>query len=188
MTDSNDSRRPYFEHAFEILATEGYGGFKQATLCRCVGVTTGAFYHKFKNWRGFTDQFLDHWHQERTTRLAEIARAAPDPLERLELLVAAAAGLPHRAEAAIRVWGAVDPAVARIQESVDRERLAVTREAFTELLNDEAEADRFARFGLYLLIGFEQSGVGRDPDSLEWSLRLIKKAAAERRGQLRAGS
>lgn len=180
MSSGSDPRALYFECAFDILATEGYGSLKLAALCERVGVTTGAFYHNFANWRDFTERLLEHWYRERTTKLAELARSESGSLERLEFLVSAAARLPHRAEAAIRVWSALDPAVAARQESVDRARLAVTREAFLELLGDEAEAERFAELGLHLLIGFEQSGTSRDPEALAWSLRLIKRAATDR--------
>lgn len=180
-SSTHDPRGPYFESAFDILATEGYGNLKLAVLCERVGVTTGAFYHNFLNWRDFTRQFLAHWHQERTAQLAELARFESGPLDRLEFLVSAASRLlPHRAEAAIRVWSSIDPAVAALQESVDRERLAVAREAFLDLLGDEAEAERFAQLGLFLLVGFEQSGGSRDPETLAWSLHLIKQVAVDR--------
>jgi AcrR family transcriptional regulator len=177
---NNDLRTPFFDAAFEILGSHGYGGLKLAPLCKAVGVTTGAFYHSFSSWRDFTSQLLEHWHEERTSRLVELARQLPHPVDQLENLVRASIALPHEAEAAIRVWAAIDPAVAKLQESVDRERFDVIYQAFLVLLGDEEEATAHSRAGMFLLIGFEQADSMRDPKSLEWALRLLKQTATDR--------
>lgn len=178
---ASDLRTSYFDAALGILATQGYGGLKQAALCRAMGVTTGAFYHSFSSWKDFTGQFLEYWHVERTTRLVVLAEQRPDPLDRLESLVHAAGTLPHQAESAIRVWSALDPEVAAFQARVDRERFDVIYDAFLELLGDSAEAERYAQAGMYVLIGFEQQRPARDPESLTWCLQLIKAAAGAAR-------
>jgi AcrR family transcriptional regulator len=168
----------YFDCAFAILAAQGYGGLKLAPLCERMGVTTGAFYHHFANWGAFTEALLDHWHRERTHRLVELARLEPDPLNRLQVLLDATMELPHGAEAAIRVWSAIDPAVHRIQASVDLERHSFVRKAFAALVDSE-EADRLATLGMYLLIGFEQAESLRDPKALSWALHELKRTATK---------
>jgi len=173
----------YFDCAFDILASEGFGGLKLAALCRRLGVTTGAFYHHFPSWGAFSHRFLDHWHEEATTRLATLARSEPDPLDQLERLVSATLTLPHRAEAAIRAWSTVDPMVGRLQEDVDRERRTVAYEAFRALVGDDEDAGRFADLGMYILIGFQQAESIGDPQSLEWAVRMLKHAATERTTQ-----
>ncbi|MDX6233750.1 MAG: hypothetical protein QOH68_2822 [Nocardioidaceae bacterium] len=177
---TNNLRTPFFDAAFEILASDGYGGLKLAPLCKSVGVTTGSFYHSFSSWRDFTTQLLEHWHEERTLRLVELAQQQTDPLDQLESLLQMTISLPHRAEAAIRVWSAIDPAVAKLQESVDKDRYTVVYEAMVTLVGDPTEADMLARGGMFMLIGFEQADSMRDPASLERGLRLIKQAAADR--------
>ncbi|MER5538878.1 TetR/AcrR family transcriptional regulator [Streptomyces mirabilis] len=178
MSAPNDAAR-YFDCAFDILATQGYGGLKLAPLCERMGVTTGAFYHHFTNWGTFTTALLEHWRQERTRRLVALARLESDPLDQLQVLIDATMELPHGAEAAIRVWSAIDPAVRRLQESVDRERHDFVRKAFAALV-DTKEADRLATLGLYLLIGFEQAEPLRDPEALRWAMHALKKTAADR--------
>jgi AcrR family transcriptional regulator len=177
---SSNLRTPFFDAALEILGTHGYGGLKLAPLCKSMGVTTGAFYHSFSSWKDFTSQLLEHWHEERTTRLVELAQQLPDPLDQLESLLQATIALPHQAEAAIRVWSAIDPEVGKLQDDVDSERFAVVYQAFVKLVGDPDEAKAFSKAGMFLLIGFEQAGTMRDPKSLEWGLRMIKDAAAER--------
>lgn len=73
-----------------------------------------------------------------------------------------ATSLPHRAEAAIRVWSTIDPEVERLQKLVDDERQGILHGVLEEL------------------IGFEQSR-DRDPDLLRWSLDEFFRAALESR-------
>ena len=174
---SNDLRLPYFEHALQLLATEGYGGLKLAPLCKRVGVTTGAFYYSFGSWKDFTRQLLEYWHTERTTRLVEAASAHADPVERLELLLAAVQELPHKAEAAIRAWSSADREAAQVQRAVDRDRFEVAEQAFRHILADESLARRYAHAGVALLIGFEQDKEELNSRDLTWSLRLLLDSA-----------
>lgn len=178
MPESNERTvSRFFVAGMEILAEDGYGGLKLAALCRRVGVTTGSFYHSFDNWQDFTRQLVENWRDERTLRAAELARAEVDPAERVELLLRLGVGLPHSAEAAIRVWAGVDPEVGAVQESVDRERLAAATEAFAELTDDPYEASDLARVAFYVLVGFEQSTGDRDVRALERFLRTLQDRA-----------
>lgn len=180
MVDVNRLTARFFDQGLELLAHEGYAGFKLAPLCKGLGVSTGAFYHSFNSWRDFTSQLLEYWQQERTVRLVEIVEQNPDPLERLETLLGMTLALPHRAEAAIRVWSLTDPEVAAVQEAVDTQRYDVIYPAFLELVGDPAEAAHFSRAGLYLLIGFEQAESIQSVESLAWALEQLRQAAAER--------
>ncbi len=173
-----DLKRPFFDHALVLLATVGYGGFKQAALCKSLGVTTGAFYHSFGGWKDFCSEFLDFWHHERTVRIAEAAQGHSDPVERLEMLVVAVGKLPHRAEAAIRTWAAIDPIAAHVQQTVDQQRYDVAEQAFEHIVADPDLARRYALAGVAVLTGFEQSALrDGDAEDLEWSLRLLLTSA-----------
>ena len=175
---SNDALQDrYYVAGLQILAEDGYGGLKLAPLCARLGVTTGAFYHSFESWQDYTSRLIDHWHTERTTRTSELARSEGDVHERIDLLMQAGISLPHSAEAAIRVWAGIDPAVAAVQEDVDRERLDAVREAFEALIGDPKRAAVLARAALYLLIGYEQSSGDHDVATLEWSLEQFRALA-----------
>lgn len=177
---ATETKSNFFDAALEVLSEKGYGGLKQSELCSRLGLTTGAFYHSFESWRDFTDQLLANWHEERTTQLADLARDVPDPIERLEVLIGIAITLPHRAEAAIRVWSNIDERVREVQAGVDQERFAVIAEAMSVLVPDPEEAATHARTGMYLLVGFEQSEDGSDTSAMEWGLREILDAAKRR--------
>ena len=66
------TRDDYYAAAMRILATEGAGGLKIATLCRELGVTTGSFYGYFGSLDGFIEQFLAYWWESQTARIAAI--------------------------------------------------------------------------------------------------------------------
>lgn len=173
---NEDLKDRFFDAAQEILATDGYGGLKLAAVCKRLKVTTGAFYHAFGSWNEFTSEYLRNWRRERTTLLAELSRGANDPAEQLERLLAATLDFEHQAEAAIRVWAAVDAGVAEVQRLVDADRYEVVVEAMTKLVGKK-EAPRYANWGVNVLIGFEMSTNDQTPADLEWELRAILEAA-----------
>ncbi|MFI9408628.1 TetR/AcrR family transcriptional regulator [Nocardia gamkensis] len=169
-------KQDYFDTALEQLSEQGYSALKQAPLCRRLRVTTGSFYHYFENWHDFTSQLLEHRHTERTTQLVQLARQRQHPIDQLEALMRFALALPHRAEAAIRVWSKVDPQVQAVQDAVDTQRMEVVLQATRAIFVDEDEALNHARWGLYLLTGYQELGSGRDPAALEWVLgRLLSE-------------
>ena len=178
MTESSERTiSRFFDAGMEILAEDGYGGLKLADLCLRVRVTSGSFYHHFDSWQDFTRQLVEHWREERTLRVAELARAEVDPAERVELLLRFGVSLPHSAEAAIRVWSAVDPFVAEVQESVDRERLDISTEALEALTDDPNVASDIALTAFFLLVGFEQATGDHDARVLERFLRMLQDSA-----------
>lgn len=180
-----DSRERFFDAGQEILATEGYGALKLAAVCKHLDVTTGAFYHSFESWNEFTSALLGNWRRERTTLIAELARSADDPVKQLEALLGATLELRHRSEAAIRVWAAVDPEVAEIQDRVDAERYDIVLDAMERLVGKK-DARRYANWGLNVLIGFEVSTNGQELADLEWELTQVLNAAMAVREARRA--
>lgn len=169
-------RDSWFEGANEILAEQGYGALKLATLCKKLGVTTGSFYHSFDNWQDFTDALLDNWLQQRTALTVEVVRRHDDPAERLMMLAEASADLLHQTEAAIRVWAGVDEGVAAVQRKVDEGRYEVVLEAMTEIVGSD-HAHRYAMWGLNVLVGFEMSMTEHKREDLLWSLQMVLAAA-----------
>lgn len=170
------NREGYFETGLEILADRGFRGLKLAEVCRRLGVTTGSFYHYFPNWSDYTRQLVEHWHQDRTVRLREMFSTEPDPRRRMAVIIREVLALPHSAEAAIRVWSSVDPDVRRVQIEVDRERFDVCREYALEIVGDARQAEVFASWAVYMLVGYEQSSMERDPAVYQWISNQILDA------------
>lgn len=162
------SREAYFETGLDVLADLGYGGLKLAEVCNRLGVTTGSFYHYFPNWPAYTKALVSHWREARTTRVIEAVRSEPNPRHRIDTLINEALELPHGAEAAIRVWSAIDPAVHAEQAQVDKQRYDIMYESAFQVLQQHRPAEVFAAFCVYLLVGLEQTALPRDMTALRW--------------------
>ncbi|KUI32801.1 TetR family transcriptional regulator [Mycobacterium sp. IS-1496] len=162
------TREGYFETGLAVLADQGYGGLKLAEVCNRLGVTTGSFYHYFANWSAYTRELVEYWRQQRTVRIIDAVRAVSDPRRRIETLIEEALALPHGAEAAIRVWSSIDRDVHTVQAGVDRQRYDIMRESSLELIGDERQAEVFAAWCVYILVGYEQATIPPDEDALRW--------------------
>ncbi|MGV0810714.1 TetR/AcrR family transcriptional regulator [Mycolicibacterium boenickei] len=182
------SRESYFETGLDVLSDLGYGGLKLAEVCNRLGVTTGSFYHYFPNWAAYTRELIAHWRQARTLRVVEAVRADHDPHHRIETLIGETLALPHGAEAAIRVWSSLDPEVYTVQAAVDQLRFDILFESALELIGDERNARYFAAWGVYLIVGFEQSTLPRDVDALRWISTQMRDALESGRFSPTAGS
>jgi AcrR family transcriptional regulator len=162
------SREVYFETGLEVLSDRGYGGLKLAEVCHRLGVTTGSFYHYFASWSVYTHELVQHWMDARTLRQVEVIRAEPDPRRRIDRIIQIGLALPHGAEAAIRSWSSVDPQVHAVQAQVDRQRFDIVYESALEVLHNPRQAQLFANWGVYLLVGYEQALLPRDSGALAW--------------------
>jgi AcrR family transcriptional regulator len=137
-------------------------------VCNRLGVTTGSFYHYFSSWSVYGQELIGHWVQDRTMRVAATISTEPDPRRRIDVLIQEALALPYRAEAAIRVWSSIDPAVNELQAEVDQQRFDLMVDAAAEILNNDRQAQVFATYAMYLLIGCEQATLPRVPGDLQW--------------------
>jgi AcrR family transcriptional regulator len=163
------TRESYFDAGLEVLSDLGYGGLKLAEVCNRLGVTTGSFYHYFPSWSAYTRALVAHWLQARTVSALDAIRAVPDPRRRIDALIQEGLALPHGAEGAIRVWSAIDAEVRAVQAAVDRQRFDFLVESAFEILRSEHQAQVFASWALYLLVGYEQAALPpRDDGDIEW--------------------
>lgn len=162
------TREAYFETGLEVLADLGFGGLKLAEVCNRLGVTTGSFYHYFSSWPAYSRELIAYWVQDRTIRMAEAFAVVSDPRERMQVIIRAALSLPHGAEAAIRSWSSVDPEVHQVQVDVDKERFRVCYDYAMDIVRDERQAEVFADWCVYMLVGYEQATLPRDPRIYEW--------------------
>lgn len=175
MTPANHDPAPsplrsrFLEAGMLVLARDGYAGFKQAAVCAENGLTTGAFYHSFRNWKAFETALIEHWRREATDRLVAWVATHPSPLERVDALVEVALGLPHDAEAAIRVWAAGDAQMHEALTEIDTVRRSAVARFIGEMGVDDEHARRVAATSMLLLIGHQAAGTSLD--QLEWSMR-----------------
>ncbi|GJF15302.1 transcriptional regulator [Mycolicibacterium cyprinidarum] len=170
------SQESFFDIGLNILSDLGYGGLKLAEVCQRLGVTTGSFYHYFDSWSAYTQQLVDHWREGLTTKVVAAASAEPDPRRRLDSLIQTGLTLPHGAEAAIRVWSSIDPQVRAVQAAVDRQRFATMYESALQILRSERQAELFAEWAMYLLVGYEQVTLPPDTIGLAWIVAQLLDA------------
>lgn len=115
------------------------------------------FYHHFGGWAGFVGALPEHRESEQTSRIVTLVAATTDPGERVTVLKDLAVTVPHAAEAAIRVWAALDPDVGRAQRRVDDERRAALERVVVGVVDDPVVAGRLAVLGVAVLVGFQQT-------------------------------
>ncbi len=150
------TREQYFDAAMTLLATDGVGKLKIATLCGALNVTTGSFYGYFGSLDGFVAEFLAYWEETQTERLGQLAGVPGDLAARVHLLKRLTAGLPHAAEAAIRGWAHSDAQVAAAQKRVDDRRIDIVTNLLAPAVGSRREAATLAIMGVTLLIGIQQ--------------------------------
>ncbi len=162
-------RDRFLEAGLRILGRDGYAGFKQAAICAETGLTTGAFYHSFKNWKEFEVALIEHWRAAATDQLVTWLDAQPSPRERVDALVSVALSLPHQSEAAIRIWAAGDDRVRHALSQIDLVRREAVARYTRDLGVEDDYADRLAANAMLLLIGHQMAGTALR--ELEWSMR-----------------
>jgi AcrR family transcriptional regulator len=170
------SREAYFETGLDVLSDLGYGGLKLAEVCNRLGVTTGSFYHYFSGWPEYTRELVENWMRERTVLVIEFLRSEPDPRRRIDSLIQVGLELPHGAEAAIRAWSSLDPGVYNIQMQVDQQRFDIMYSSAMEILGNHHQAQMFARWAVYILVGHEQAMLPRDTKALAWIAKQLTDA------------
>lgn len=177
-------RARFLESGMRVLARDGYPGFKQAAICAETGLTTGAFYHSFRNWKEFETALIDHWRTAATERLVAWLDTLSSPHERIDALVDVALKLPHQSEAAIRIWAAGDPQVRAALDQIDDIRRGAIARYACDLGVDQAHAEHLAQTGMLLLIGHETAGT--PVADLEWSMRHLLEVDPQMQAALAA--
>jgi hypothetical protein len=62
----------------------------------------------------------------------------------------------------------LDPHVHQVQVAVDQQRFEVMYESAFEILRHKRQAQMFAAWAVYLLVGYEQATLPRDNVALRW--------------------
>ncbi len=145
----------YFDAAMELLVTAGPGSIKVGSLCSMLGVTTGSFYGYFRGLEDFVEALLAARLSTQNRRLAELTASRALPAVRMAQLREVARDVPHQAEAALRTWAAGNGAVARLQQRLDRERVAILVEFLRPIVVTPEAAARLGDFGMVFLIGWQ---------------------------------
>ncbi|GAB16743.1 putative TetR family transcriptional regulator [Gordonia effusa NBRC 100432] len=162
----------YLEAGLQILARDGYPSLKLAAVCDETSTTTGSFYYAFPNWASYCQQLIDYWRHTKSEVLIESVKSIDDPRERIDALLDVALNLPYESEAAIRIWSASDPDVARAVAEADAARVEVIADSYTALIGDAERGEHLARLAMMLLVGHEL-GTTSTFEELSWSFHSL---------------
>jgi AcrR family transcriptional regulator len=129
------SREEWLEAALEVLSRRGGGRILVRDLSAELGVTTGSFYRHFGGRDDFVKSVVRFWRHGSTTQFIERLRASSaDPKARLNALTT---GIVEedlaRYDVPVRTWATQEPGVATLVQQVDKERLNIVGEIFTDL-------------------------------------------------------
>jgi AcrR family transcriptional regulator len=155
MANGRRTRGDFYAAAFAILEENGFPALTASALCERLAVTRGSFYHHFGSFDSFVTELLADWETRYSRELITRAETVTDLDQRLRYHVELAAELPHAAEAALRAWGSVNPAVAAAQRRVDRLRYEYLARVLRAHGIGERDTEAFASLALNALIGLQ---------------------------------
>jgi AcrR family transcriptional regulator len=82
---SRVTRERLIEHARALFGERGYAAVGTEEIVRAAGVTRGALYHQFRDKEALFEAVVEQVETETTTRVAQEASAASDPLDELRV-------------------------------------------------------------------------------------------------------
>lgn len=148
------TREDWLEEGFRLLASEGDAALTVDALCERLERSKGSFYHHFEGRPGYVRDLLETWEQQATDRLIDTGRADAPVEDRLRAVNRQASELKNsRLERAIRGWAGREPEAARVQDRVDRRRLAFLEDLCAERMGSGAAARTLARVFQLVFVG-----------------------------------
>lgn len=163
----------WFDTACAILKAQGHHRVTLRDLCSALGVSTGSFYHHFRNRDEFVERLFDYWAERGREAVQEVLADGTESLTDVNRHVNRL--LDHRLEAAMRAWGLFDKRVARKIRALDGARRKFFREYYGDRL-DPAIADDVVDLHLCSLVGAQFMFLDR-PQRLKRFGNFVNKVA-----------
>jgi AcrR family transcriptional regulator len=145
----------YFAAAYSLMSSGDPSQVTIDALCRCVGTTSGSFYHHFGSMAGFVSALATDWCDRSIAAVAKAAIDAPTVVDARRLLHESILATAHPVEAALRAWARTNPTIRDAVERADDLRLETARRIIEAMLPNEPAADvtHYARIAQLILIG-----------------------------------
>jgi AcrR family transcriptional regulator len=168
------TRDDWIEEGFRVLASEGDGALTVDSLCDRLERSKGSFYHHFEGRPGYVRALLEAWERQSTDRLIETGRSGAPVEDRLRSVNRQATGAKNaRLERAIRGWAAREPEAAKVQDRVDRRRLAFLEELCAERMGAGDGAKRMARILQLVFVGAQHLDPPLEGEDLYRTFRFL---------------
>lgn len=117
-------REDWLDIGLKVLVEAGPEALTIERMCRDLGITKGAFYHRFGSGQAFRKALLDHWEAKYTKRFIVHSQQEVTPQAQLERLGQLVVDTHDGSEVPLRAWAQIDPFVRTYQERIDRRRIA----------------------------------------------------------------
>jgi AcrR family transcriptional regulator len=152
-------REDWLDTARRALIEGGVDRVKVEPLAGVLGVTTGSFYHHFKNRQELLDGLLVHWEANNSGPLFRAVRAAgPDAGAQLDALFDAWVAEDEydpAYDAAVRDWARTSVAVEAAVRRVDDQRIELLKGIFLGFGHDPDRAFIRARITYFHQVGYQ---------------------------------
>lgn len=168
------TRDDWIEEGFRLLADEGDGALTVDALCERLDRSKGSFYHHFDGRQGYVRALLEAWERQATDRLIETGHADAPVEDRLRAVNRQASEMRNaRLERAIRGWAVREPEARRVQDRVDRRRLAFLEELCAERMGEGDAARRLARVFQLAFVGAQHLDPPLEGEELYRTFRFL---------------
>lgn len=152
-------REDWLEQARNVLIVDGVDRVKVEPLAKSLGVTTGSFYHHFKNRQELLDGLLQHWETKNSGPMfAAVEAANPDPDSQIDALFRTwllESEYDPTYDAAVRAWAHGSKEVAESVRRVDARRIELLQSIFEKFGYDERRAFIRARIAYFHQVGYQ---------------------------------
>jgi len=148
----------WLDLGFATLINEGCDGLSAEKMAKKLGVTRGAFYHRFGSREGYITALLDAWTESCVQQIeqSQVFLNTPSALrdaKPLSPLHEYAWELPHQLDIAVRSWSQREPLARQYQSRVDKMRLGHVLNIFKSLNISMTKANRISQVAYISLVG-----------------------------------
>ncbi len=152
-------RGDWLDAARKTLISDGIERVKVEPLAVQLGVTTGSFYHHFKNRGELLDQLLEDWEKFNSGPMFKaVAMAGNDPEKQIDALFKvwlAESDYSPAYDSAVRAWAHTSKLVEAVVRRVDEKRIELLKNIFQKFGYDEQRAFIRARIAYFHQVGYQ---------------------------------
>jgi AcrR family transcriptional regulator len=173
-------REDWLETARKVLIESGVDRVKIEPLARLLRVTTGSFYHHFKNRQELLDALLHHWETHNSKPLFNAVEAAgSDPGDQIDALfetwVAEDAYDPAY-DSAVRAWAHTSKDAESVVRLVDERRIRLIQQIFEGFGYDQDRAFIRARITYFHQVGYQATEIVEPYEQRQQLRHLYREA------------
>jgi AcrR family transcriptional regulator len=179
-------REIWLDTARQALIEEGTAGVEINKLAKRLGSSRGGFYWFFKDRAQLLDELLAYWARTGTVLFERVLQnhsgdGMAEYVALVDLWVDEKEYDP-RWDGAVRDWARTSPAVRKVVEDVDRQRIAVLERIFNHMGYVGKEAHIRARVTYYHQVGYYALGVQESHKERRALLPYYRKVLTGREG------